>query len=333
MKAEYIMMDDPRVTFKSTRIGKVFSPEGNKSETVGDMVFRYTESPDGIHQEPRMAAVMSPIKSFNWHPGDYAEIEIEDTPLLGITLEPAEHHYDMDLYIDGEKIYGEFYCISAYHPSSDGFGKIHWIMLDRGKHTVRVEVSDKYNRMLDLTGTTPNHACLSGFILNPDMVFPPPVYSNWMFTQETRPSPIRLALIREGDHLEDPIKEGYLQVDTIPAGGQLYLMDLYGQGSLDVLTFDVDGPVVLEIIDGGVAQPEYPNDFPSWIRRLDLGKPNSGSVRAILDVSQSADSGSLRVMMQKDALFGSRLIIRLVNRSDEDRRISELYMEGTIRVM
>ena len=331
MKAEYILMDDPRVKLRSTRKGRVYSPAGETAEQVGEMVFRYTENPDGVHQDPRMTAVFSAIKSFGLHPGDFAEVTIEDIALLGIALEPAEHHFDIDLYLDGEKIYGEFYCISAYHPSSDGFGKIHWLMLDRGKHLVRLQVSEKYNRMLELTGTTPNHACLSGFILSPDLTFPPPVYTTWMFSQEPRPSPIRLMLARPGDYLAGPLHEGYLQVDTIRAGDELFLMDLFGQGTLDILAFQVDGPVVLEVIDGGVAQPEYPNDFPSWIRRLDLARPSSGPVRAILDVEQT--ESLLQVNMKKGLRFGTRLLVRLVNSGSQDRQISDLYMEGTLRCM
>jgi hypothetical protein len=48
-----------------------------------------------------MAAVVVPIKCFKWNLGDYAEIEIENTHLLGIVFEPAKHYYDADLFIDG----------------------------------------------------------------------------------------------------------------------------------------------------------------------------------------------------------------------------------------
>ncbi|RMF81589.1 MAG: hypothetical protein D6737_04615, partial [Chloroflexi bacterium] len=222
MNSEYIPLNHPRVNLSSSHPGRIYTQDG--PTTSERIPYPHTMQPDGRHQEPRMASVNAPISTWNLAPGDFAEIEVEDTPLIGIALELAEHHYDVDLFIDGEKIYGEFYCVSTYLPSSDGFGKVHWLMLDRNKHSVRLEVSEKYNRMLEVTHTKPVHACINGFVLMPQIAYPPPVYNTWMFTQDALPGDPRNA-------------KGSLQENSIAAGDYLYLMDLYGQGTLETLTF------------------------------------------------------------------------------------------------
>ena len=316
MKSEYIPLDDPRVVFTSCVPGKIFNEQGT---TVTERLpYKHTVNDIGAHQEPRMPSVFAPIKTFNMGPGDFAEILVRDIPLIGFVLELAEHHYDVDLYIDNEKIYGEFYCISTYMPASDGFGKIHWLMMDRGEHKVRIEIANKYNRMLDVSGTKPTHACINGFLVMEDIVFPPPVYNTWMYGQDDLP-----VLWANG--------KGSLCEGTVAPGGYLYLMDLYGQGSLETLTFQVNQSVVVEIIDGGVRQKELDLDFPSWIRRIDLaGHPVSS--RAVAEILEVPDGG-YTFELKKSARFGSRLIVRLFNTESTAATIEGFYMEGTMRCM
>lgn len=318
MNGEYIYLDDPRVTMKSTRPGRVFSLDGKV--TLPDYPFPHTVYDNGFHIEPRMNSVQVSPKSFNLNQGDFAKIVVEDVPLLGIVLELADHHYDIDLYVDGEDIYGNFFCVSSYLPSSDGFGKVHWIMLDRGRHEVELRVANKHNRMLDAAHIKPSHACLSGFILMNDLVFPPPLYHSWVFSQDEFPADIRG-------------RRSSLKNDIIPAGEYLYLMDLYGQGTVDSLAFDVDHPVVLELLDGGAAQEEFKMDFPSWIRRVDLDNPRSGALSTVVNMTRLKDDSGMNVVMTKPAKFGSRLIIRLLNQDNVDHRIAHLYMEGTLKCM
>jgi len=316
MKSTYIHLDDPRVTLKATRPGRVFSLEGkSRSE---DYPFPHTEHENGFHLEPRMTSVFAPPKSFNLNPGDFAKITVEHTPLVGIVLEAADHHYDLKVLIDGRDIYQEFHCLSTYLPSSDGFGKVHWLLLDRGKHDLELIVTSQHNRMLDASGISPSHACISGFLLMPEIQFPPPVYHNWMYTQDPIPPDTRGRISSFNNNL-------------IPAHGSCYLMDLIGQGSLDTLVFQVDHPVVLEIMDGGSAQPEYPHDFPSWIRRCDLSNTESGALSSVISITQSGGSNSLQVVQSKPVSFASRLIVRLQNPGDQDCRVSNLYMEGKYR--
>ena len=316
MKSEYIPLDDPRVVFTSCVPGKIFNEQGT---TVTERLpYKHTVNDIGAHQEPRMPSVFAPIKTFNMGPGDFAEILVRDIPLIGFVLELAEHHYDVDLYIDNEKIYGEFYCISTYMPSSDGFGKIHWLMIDRGEHKVRIEVGEKYNRMLDISGTKPTHTCINGFLLMGDIVFPPPIYNTWMYGQDKLP----------GDWLNG---HSSLCEATVAPGGHLYLMDLYGQGSLETLAFQVDQPVVVEVIDGGTRQKEFDRDFPSWIRRIDLtGNPVSS--RSVAEILKMEDGG-YTFDLKKPAHFGSRLIVRLFNPQSTGATIEGFYMEGTMRCM
>jgi hypothetical protein len=315
MNSEYIYLDDQRVTLKSTRSGRVFSLDGKI--THPDYPFPHTIFDNGFHIEPRMNTVHASPKSFNLNEGDFAKIVVEDVPLLGIVLELADHHYDIDLFVNGVDIYGNFSCISSYLPSSDGFGKVDWIMLNRGRHEVEVKVANKYNRMLDSANIKPSHACLSGFILMNDVIFPPPLFHSWVFSQDDFPADIRG-------------RRSSLKRDIIPAGGYLYLMDLYGHGSLDNLGFDVDYPVVLEMLDGGAAQAEFKMDFPSWIRRVDLANSRSGALSSVVNMTKSDDGSGIKVIMTKPAKFGSRLIIRLFNQDSIDHRIEHLYMEGTV---
>ena len=316
MKSTYITLDDPRVILKSTRSGRVFSQSG-KSQTE-DYPFPHTEYKNGFHLEPRMGSVFAPPKSFNLNPGDFAKITIEETPMVGIALEVADHHFDLKVIVDGQDIYQDFHCLSTYLPSSDGFGKIHWLILDRGKHEIEILVTSQHNRMLDASGISPSHACISGFLLLPEIHFPPPVYHNWMYTQDPLPPDTRGRVSSFSN-------------DLIPAQGSCFLMDLIGQGSLDTLVFDIDHPVVLEIMDGGSAQPEYPHDFPSWIRRCDLSNPLSGALSSVLSLIQAESSNSMRVVLSMPVSFASRLIVRLQNRGDQDLHVRNLYMEGKYR--
>ena len=311
--SEYIDLSDPRVKKKITREGKIYTKNGVEPQI------------DGLHVEPRMSSVLVGTKSWFMNPGDSASIEIEDVVLLGIVYELAEHHFDINLFIDGEDIYRGFNCISTYSPSSDGIGKIHWIMINRGKHTVRVEISDQYNRMVDLSGIKPTHACLSGFLLLRDLNFPPPIFGTWMYSQNPLPSSEKHAA-------------GYLRAPTVPSGGYKYFMDLYGQGTIEECSFTINNPLTLEIMDGGAAEAElYPEDFPHWIRRIELGTEksirNEGYTPDVVEVNHSLVDGCLNIHMTKDLLFGSRLIARFHNPTDHDVQLSDLYLEGTLRLM
>jgi len=318
MKSTYITLDDARVTFTSSRPGRVYSLEGKDQSP--DYPYPHTIFSNGFHIEPRMNSVFAPPKSFNLNPGDNAKIIIEDTPLIGIVLELADHHYDFDLMVDGNDIFQGFSCISTYLPSSDGFGKIHWLLLDRDKHEIQLQVSSLYNRMLDASGIQPSHACLSGFILSDEINFPPPKYHEWMYTQEPLPPDTRGR------------KSSFSQ-NIVPAGGTCYLMDLPGCGSLETLIFDVDHALELEIMDGGAAQPEYPHDFPSWIRHANISQAESGAFNSVINVTELPGKQGFRTVMTKPVQFASRLIVRIKNNDNKDHSISNLYLEGTYQCM
>jgi len=318
MKSTYITLDDNRVTFKSSRPGRVYSLEGKDQSP--EYPYPHTVFSNGYHVEPRMSSVSAPPKSFNLNPGDYAKVQIEDTPLIGVVLELADHHYDFDLQIDGIDIFQGFSCVSSYLPSSDGFGKIHWLLMDRDKHELTLRVSSQYNRMLEASNIQPSHACMSGFILSNEINFPPPIYQNWMYTQQSLQPDTRGR------------KSSFSQ-NIIPAGGTFYLMDLPGRGSLQTLVFDVDHPIDLEIMDGGAAQPEYPHDFPSWIRQVNIGQTNSGAFNSVTNVTELPGKQGFRILMTKPVHFASRLIIRLKNNDKIDHVINNMYMEGTYQCM
>lgn len=318
MKSAYIPLDNPRVTLQSSRPGRVYSVDG--AESTQDYPFPHTSYPNGFHLEPRMTSVFAVPKSFNLNPGDYASFRVEDTPLLGIVLELADHHYDLQLKIDDVDPYQAFSCLSSYLPSSDGFGYVHWLLLDRDEHEITLCVSDQHNRMLDASGIQPSHACLSGFVTMDEINFPPPVYHTWMYSQDPLPPDPRGRVSSLGRK-------------TIPAEDSLYLMDLYGQGTLETLVFTVDRPVILEIMDGGAAQPEYPHDFPSWIRRSDLSQPESGTMASVVETSSRKNLPGLQASIQRPLHFASRLIVRLTNTSRQDASLSNLYMEGTQRCL
>lgn len=265
MRSEYIPLDDPRVRMHCTRDGHIYHQNGEHQVVDGRLTYRFSKDPNGLHQEPRMTAVLAPIRTWNLNTGDWVEIDVADVAVLGIAMELAEHHWDVDLVIDGIYIYGAWYTVPTYLPANDGYGYIHWVMLDRGQHTIRLEINNRYNRMLDVSQLQPSHTCINGFILLDDFMLPPPLYHTWMFSQDQMPT-------FTTDFLPGSAK-GRLEDDVVPAGGSLYLMDLLGRGTLEELTFELDNPVALEIIDGGIAQTEFPRDFPAWIRRVDLAKP------------------------------------------------------------
>ena len=306
-----------------TRDGHVYHQHGSHRVEDGDRTYFFDKYENGLHQEPRMTAVLAPVRTWNLNKGDWVEIEVDDIAVLGISMELAEHHWDVDLIIDGEKIYGAWYTVPTYLPANDGFGYIHWVMISRGHHQVRLEITGQYNRMLDVSQLEPTHACINGFILLKELNLPPPLYHTWMFSQDKMPT-------FTTDFLPGSAK-GRLEENIVPTGGSLYLMDLLGRGSLEELTFELDNPVALEIIDGGIAQTEFPRDFPAWIRRVDLSNKNSGALSTVFDLKD--DSNGLKLTMKKRALFGHRLIVRLVNTGPNDCNINNFYMEGTMKCM
>lgn len=306
-----------------TRDGHIYHQNGAHQVVDGRLTYRFSEDPNGLHQEPRMTAVLTPIHTWNLNKGDWVEIDVEDIAVLGIAMELAEHHWDVDLVIDGVYIYGAWYTVPSYLPANDGYGYIHWVMLNRGKHTIRLEINDRYNRMLDVSHLNPSHACINGFILLDELALPPPLYHTWMFSQDKMPT-------FTTDFLPGSAK-GRLEENIIPAGGSLYLMDLLGRGTLEDLTFELDNPVALEIIDGGIAQTEFPRDFPAWIRCVNLANPSSGAFSTVFKLKNN--SNGLKLTMKKRAHFGHRLIVRLVNTGKQDAQISNFYMEGTMKCM
>jgi hypothetical protein len=318
MGAKFLQLDHDRVQLHATRPGRI--PTLHNGQNSPDYPFPFILHENGLHLEPRMTAVSVPPKSFNLNPDDYAQVEVEGVVLLGIVLELADHHYDLSLRIDGVDQYAPFNCVSSYMPSCDGMGHIHWHMLDGERHHIQVRVSEQHNRMLPATGISPSHACLSGFLLSEEFYLPPPRHNRWMFTQDPLPADIRG-------------RTGHLMDGCIPAQDYLYLMDLYGQGLLDQLAFRVDKPILIEILDGGARQAEHPQDFPAWIRRLDLSNTTSGAARTVFTVEPANDRGGFEVAMTHPAQFASRLIVRLANPFEQDARIEGLYMEGTLRCM
>lgn len=318
MGANYLQLDHNRVQLHATRPGRIPTLQGG--ERSPDFPFPFIQHENGLHLEPRMTAVAAPPKSFNLNPGDFAQLDVEGIALLGIVLELADHHYDLTLSIDGVNQYDPFSCVSSYMPSCDGMGHIHWHMLDDGPHHIELRVSDQANRMLSATGISPSHACISGFLLSEDLSFPPPHFNHWMFTQDSLPPDIRG-------------RTSNLKNSCVNAGDRLYLMDLHGQGTLDQLCFKINYPVVLEILDGGARQAEHPQDYPCWIRRLDLSNPDSGAAHTVFNIKPTADGEGVEVVMSQPAHFASRLIVRLTNPSKQDSRIEGLYMEGTLRCL
>jgi hypothetical protein len=295
--SEYVTLDDARVLMKST-------PSPYREKTVPGAV-------DGFHHEPRMPNVHVSTKCWALIPGDFAEITLHSTPLVGIVYEAAEHHYDARIMVDGENFYGERegYLLSGYMPCSDGYGRVHWILTPGKKTSVRVEVTDSYNRMLDVTKAyaSPSELeeacefCLSGFILMKDIVFPPPTYGSWCFKKNRgedflfTPNTLKL----RGAAIQEALE--------VPPRGVLYVMDLYGQGTLEYVGAKVDHELRFEIFDGGPASP-------TWSRQTVLPP-------------QTATEFSRRVP------FGNRLLIRFVNPDERPHNVLEVYMEGTLRLM
>jgi hypothetical protein len=110
-------------------------------------------------------------------------------------------------------------------------------------------------------------------------------------------------------------------------------MDLPGCGSLETLIFDVDHALELEIMDGGAAQPEYPHDFPSWIRHANIGQAESGAFNSVINVTELPGKQGFRTVMTKPVQFASRLIVRIKNNDNKDHSINNLYLEGTYQCM
>ncbi len=314
MGSEYITLDHPRVELVCSRPGRVYSLSGNTQ--TREYPHPHTIFENGFHLEPRMGSVLVPPKSFNLNPGDSAAIRVENSPLVGVVLELADHHFDLKVFVDGEDIYQDFGCLSTYLPSSDGFGKIHWLLLDRDPHLIELRVTDQYNRMLDASKIQPSHACISGFILLNEIHFPPSIIQQWMYTQDPIPPDTRG-------------RTGHFKNSIIPPDSSVFLMDLYGHGTLETLSFETDQPQILEIMDGGIAQPEYPHDFPSWIRRIDLGKPDSGALDSVVAISEIKQKDRIKISLIKPLIFASRLIIRLTNPGSNNSQIHNLYLEGT----
>lgn len=122
-----------------------------------------------------------------------------------------------------------------------------------------------------------------------------------------------------------------LSENIVQSKNYLYLMDLYGQGSLETLSFQVNRSVIVEVIDGGIRQKEYNRDFPSWIRRID-SSANPASARSVAEIIILPDGGYI-FGLKKLARFGSRLIVRLFNPQLVEARVGGFYLEGTLRCM
>jgi len=194
-----------------------------------------------------------------------------------------------------------------------------------GKHTVRVEITDVYNRMLDITGINPAEFCLSGFILMNNIVFPPPIYGSWCFRKmkgqdflsSTNPKILRLP------------REKYINT-VVPPNGNLLLMDLFGQGTLDFMTLTVDHEMRLETLDGGAQGI----GAPTWIRQISI--PSWMKNKQCLTDSfpvMTEDNEIYIAVISKKLHFGNRLIIKLNNLDNEPHNLLEVYMEGSLRLM
>jgi len=293
-----------------------------------------------------MTNVFVSTKCWFMQPGDFAEIPIEDVPLIGIVYEAAEHHYDADILIDGHHFYGakgetegdRSYVLSGYMPSADGYGRVHWVLVPKGRHTIRVEVANVYNRMLDIVGINPFEFCLSGFILMKDIVFPPPAYGSWCFKKMVGQDFLtseRPNLLQEmGWTTYRSPRETYIN-KIVPSRGYLYLMDLFGQGSLDFITARTDDAVRLDIFDGSIFDASWTGrkdiEVLTWSRRISL-RDEDKDVYAGLTSSVN-EQGAFQITSSKRINFGNRLLVRLFNPDAEERALLGVYMEGSLRLI
>lgn len=324
LSSEYVTLDDPRVAKKITG-----HPER------GIIAF---------HHEPRMPNVNVPCKCWFMIPGDFAEITVEDVPLIGIVYEAAEHHYDANIFVDDENFYGDkvhnAYIMSGYMPSSDGYGRVNWILIPRRRSTIRVEATSLYNRMLDFTGVQPQEFCLSGFILMDNIIFPPPTYGSWCFKKSRQQD-----FLFTNNTLRVCLREdrSVMKVMMVPPGGYLYLMDLFGQGSLDFMMISIDHELRLDVFDGGTMEAPWLKEgsrffnkgfeSPTWSRQISIpswirGKGSLGNL-----FSAKTEAGVHTICISKKIPFGNRLHIRLFNPDKEPHNIIDVYMEGTLRLM
>ena len=86
MLSEYISLNDPRVIFRIPLRRAKFSRMG--ATITEQQPYRCTVNTIGAHREPRMPSVMTPIRTFNMGPADFAEISVRDTPLNGVNNVP-----------------------------------------------------------------------------------------------------------------------------------------------------------------------------------------------------------------------------------------------------
>jgi len=295
--------------------------------------------------------------------GDYAAIDIENVNMVGIVYERAEHHFDAMIYLDGEPYYGTSshhpYFLSGYMPATDEYGCVHWITVPPGKHQVMVKVLSSHNRMIDVTGLASDHFCLSGFILMKGYNLPPPVYGSWCFKKtETEEESMGITYTSafidktwkqeeistdylfttmdawEARKLGKPFHapDGYVYRGTfdnvIPPKGYLYIMDLFGQGSLDFISVKTDGRVRLDVIDG------YPDSLVAcWSRQIYIPPSDKDMDLFTSLMTFKTENGTYLVKSSEKIDFASRLVIRLFNPSDEPRHLLGVYMEGRLRLI
>jgi len=353
--SEYVDLSDPRVR------KKLKDPRVTEKVSGGREI--------GFHHEPRIPNIPVNTKCWNMIPGDFAELTVKDIPLVGIVYEAAEHHLDANILVDGKGYYGGrgdwggAYILSGYSPSGDGYGRVHWIAIPRGRHTLRVEVTKHYNQMCDVMGIWADHFCLSGFLLMDSMNFPPPTYGSWCLKKTEREEKYMMLTSETlyhkktgaaeeltSDHLfitipawearkrGEPYTESsykYLGPYTgvmktvIPPKGYLCLMDLYGQGSLDYIAVKADSSFRLDIIDGMARM----DSFSTWLGQIYV--PPHDEDKDLFEgiMTFKIEKGKYLGKSSERINFGNRLFVRLFNPDTEPHNLLGVYMRGSLRLM
>ena len=84
-------------------------------------------------------------------------------------------------------------------------------------------------------------------------------------------------------------------------------------------------------MDGGVAETGiYENDFPHWMRRLEL---SLDAAEGVFEFTRESERDSISAIMSKNLEFGSRLVARLFNPHEEENHVQRVYMEGKLRLI
>jgi hypothetical protein len=131
-----------------------------------------------FHKDPRMLGVYClPIQVRMWE-GEYVELDVpENTIMLGIITELAAHHPRARLYLDGVNQTLQ-YLDTFVMGDVDGIGCIKWYMVPKGCKTVRLQVTESRNPLMQKSQRARNSGfCFGGFILKSSFTMPTPVYT------------------------------------------------------------------------------------------------------------------------------------------------------------